>query len=183
MSILQLKITLKHVEPKVSRTILIESDTDFEELAMIIMDVMGWEGYHLHQFRVGRECYQPESEYLKEDDYAKAYDDLVLSDLLPEVKSKMIFEYDFGDGWEHEIFFQKTVPVEIFSKYPRCIKGQNACPPEDCGGPWGYSELLETLEDKKHPDHADMREWLGLEKGEKFDPTYFDLDEANERIQ
>lgn len=86
-----------------------------------------------------------------------------------------IYEYDFGDGWDHELKIEKIVPADLTAHYPRCTAGSRACPPEDCGGPPGYERLLEALRDPKHEDHEQMREWIGGE----FDPEAFDLDEVN----
>jgi hypothetical protein len=85
------------------------------------------------------------------------------------------YEYDFGDSWEHKILLEKILPFDTKTALPVCIKGKRACPPEDCGGIWGYEELLEAISNPKHPDHENMLEWLGGE----FDPEEFDLEEIN----
>lgn len=91
---------------------------------------------------------------------------------------KFRYEYDFGDGWEHEVLLEKILPVAAGVQYPRCLKGKRACPPEDCGGAWGYEDLLKALADKNHPDHEMYLEWLGGE----FDPEEFDLEWINEML-
>lgn len=93
------------------------------------------------------------------------------------------YEYDFGDSWEHEIRLEKLVTAEPDRRYPACVAGGRACPPEDCGGTPGYQELMDTLADPDDPEHDDMLEWLGIEKGADFDPTRFDLHDANRRIE
>ena len=98
-----------------------------------------------------------------------------LSQLLKKEKDSLIYEYDFGDSWEHKILLEKILPDDGKTVLPVCIKGKRACPPEDCGGIWGYEELLGTISDPKHPDYEDMLEWLGGE----FDPDEFDLEELN----
>jgi len=100
---------------------------------------------------------------------------VTLGEVCPKIKSKLIYEYDFGDGWEHTIEVQKIVAPELDVEYPVCLSGKKACPPEDCGGVWGYYELLETIADPKHEEHEDMLEWLGGE----FDPDTFNLKEVN----
>ncbi|MCK4626638.1 MAG: plasmid pRiA4b ORF-3 family protein [Phycisphaerae bacterium] len=100
---------------------------------------------------------------------------VTLGEVCPKVKSKLIYEYDFGDGWEHVIEVQKIVEPEDGVEYPVCLAGKKACPPEDCGGVWGYYELLETIADHEHEQHEEMLEWLGGE----FDPDAFDLEEVN----
>jgi len=98
-----------------------------------------------------------------------------LGEVCPKVKSKLIYEYDFGDGWEHAIEVQKIIEPEPGVQYPVCLGGKKACPPEDCGGIWGYYELLETIADPDAEDHEDMVDWLGGD----FDPDAFDLEEVN----
>jgi hypothetical protein len=99
-----------------------------------------------------------------------------ISQLLKKERDSLIYEYDFGDGWEHKIILEKILPYDASVKVPSCIKGKRSCPPEDCGGTWGYQNLLEIIKDPSHPEHEEMLEWLGGE----FDPEYFDMEETNE---
>ena len=92
---------------------------------------------------------------------------------------KMLYTYDFGDSWEHVITVEKVEPILKSEKYPICIKGKGNCPPEDCGGLWGYYELLNTIKDKKHPEHEEMIEWIG----EDYDPDEFKLAKINGRLK
>ena len=98
-----------------------------------------------------------------------------LADLAPGAKAKFIYEYDFGDGWEHEVAVEKVLPPDANFKHPACLAGANACPPDDCGGIPGYYRMLEVLEDPKHPEHNQIKEWLGR----KWDLTRFDLAGVN----
>ncbi len=91
---------------------------------------------------------------------------------------KFRYNYDFGDYWEHQIVVEKLLPRDPEIAYPTCIKGKGNCPPEDCGGIYGFYGLLEALADPKHPDHEDMREWVG----EDYYPDHFDLAEINQRL-
>ena len=91
----------------------------------------------------------------------------------------MIYEYDFGDSWEHELLVEKMLSLEEGKRYPICLTGKRACPPEDCGGIWGYARFLEAIRDPEHPEHDEMVEWVGGE----FDPDAFDLDEMNTELQ
>jgi hypothetical protein len=100
---------------------------------------------------------------------------VTLAEVCPKVKSKLIYEYDFGDGWEHTIEVQKIVEPEPGVEYPICLAGKKACPPEDCGGVWGYYEMLAAVEDPNHEMHEEYTEWLS----DDFDPEAFDLDEVN----
>jgi hypothetical protein len=105
-------------------------------------------------------------------------DAVTLAEVCPKVKSKLIYEYDFGDGWEHTIEVQKITEPETDAAYPVCLAGKKACPPEDCGGVWGYYEMLEALADRNHERHEEILEWLGG----GFDPDAFDLEETNARL-
>jgi hypothetical protein len=90
-------------------------------------------------------------------------------------KFKFVYEYDFGDSWEHVLLVEKVLPPEPGQRYPVCIKGRRACPPEDVGGIWGYAYFLEAIQNPDHPEREDYLEWIGGE----FDPQAFDLEEVN----
>jgi Plasmid pRiA4b ORF-3-like protein len=92
------------------------------------------------------------------------------------------YEYDLGDSWEHEVLLEKLVPAEPGRRYPSCLDGARACPPEDCGGTGGYEQLIDALADPRHPDHDDLLHWLGMEKGTDFDPARFDPADADRRL-
>ena len=100
---------------------------------------------------------------------------VTLGEVCPKVKSKLIYEYDFGDGWGHTIEVQKIVEPAPGVEYPVCLTGKKACPPEDCGGVWGYYDMIEAISDPDHERHEELSEWLGGE----FDPEAFDLEEVN----
>jgi hypothetical protein len=106
-------------------------------------------------------------------------DKVVISEVLPAAKTKMVYEYDFGDSWEHEVVLEKITQSEAGVHYPRCIAGENACPPEDIGGVWGYADFLEAINDPGHEQHEDMLDWVGGE----FDPQEFDLDFVNKQLK
>jgi hypothetical protein len=175
--IYQLKVSLKGVKPPIWRTVQVSGDVSLGELHEILQIAMGWTDSHLHQFVVGDVYYSipaPQSDFdVKDESRVK------LRQVAPVAKSKMVYEYDFGDGWEHEILVEKIQPPEAGVRYPLCLKGKRACPPEDCGGVWGYESLLETIKDPNHPEHDEMLEWLGGE----FDPEEFDLDSINQDLE
>lgn len=142
---------------------------------------MGWDNSHLHQFIKNRTFY---SQKMEDDDFWDEmdnvdYTDMNISDLLTLEKEKIIYEYDFGDGWEHDVILEKIVPLDKKLDYPVCVKGEMCCPPEDCGGPWGYPEMLAILKDPKNEEYEGYMEWLGGE----FDPEEFDIDDVNELLQ
>jgi len=103
----------------------------------------------------------------------------LLNHVISQPGERMRYTYDFGDDWEHGIVVEKVLAAEPGARYPICLAGKGCCPPEDCGGVWGYAGLRETLADAAHEEHEEMLEWLGLETAAEFDPTAFDADEVN----
>lgn len=177
--IYQIQISLKGFKPKIWRRIVVPSDILMPDLHKIIQTVMGWTNSHLHQFIKNRKFYslpyEDNWDELPINDYRK----IKLNYFLKKENDKLIYEYDFGDGWEHEILLEKTLPDNSNFQYPECLKGKMNCPPEDCGGVWGYSDMLEILKNPKHKEYEEYIEWLGGE----FDPEHFDKDEVNEILK
>lgn len=173
----QLKITLRTVKPPVWRRIVVGSDLTLGELAAVLEAAMGWLGGHLHVFEVGRVRYGvPDPDWDMDDlDENRFRLDVVL----PKVGMKMRWDYDFGDGWEHDVVIEAISMPEGGVEYPLCLAGRRACPPEDCGGPWGYADLLEALANPDHPEHEEYREWAPLD----FDPARFDVEEATDAMR
>lgn len=170
--IYHLKVTLRHVKPPVWRRIEVPADIKLGKLHEVLQIAMGWTDSHLHGFRKGRESYGvPDPDF--PGDFKNERN--VRLDSLAGEGETLIYEYDFGDGWEHDLKVEKIVPAAPGVHYPRCTAGKRACPPEDCGGPWGYAELLQAIKDPKHEEHEELLEWVG----EEFDPGYFDIDEIN----
>lgn len=138
---------------------------------------MGWTDSHLHQFVAGGQCYGiPDPEF----GFSEALDEsqFKLSHLLKDEKDSIIYEYDFGDGWEHKITLEKMLPFDSKVALPLCIKANRACPPEDIGGVWGYQDFLEALNDDTHSEHETYKEWVG----NNFDPAAYDIKEVNEAL-
>jgi hypothetical protein len=102
-----------------------------------------------------------------------------LANIAPAVKSKFLYEYDFGDSWEHLIVVEKILPPDADFQHPVCLAGANACPPDDCGGIPGYYNLVEALADPKHPEHEELKEWIGGD----WDPLRFDLEKTNRSLK
>jgi hypothetical protein len=174
-TVYQLKITLQGIGPPIWRRVQVQ-DCTLAKLHDLIQTCFGWEGYHLHVFEVGGEQYggpDPDGmmEY-KDERRAK------LSQIVARGHKKFAYVYDFGDNWGHVIQVEKTLPAEAGVHYPRCIAGKRACPPEDCGGPWGYQELLEAIGNPRNKRHEELLEWLG----DEFDPEKCDLDAINEEL-
>jgi hypothetical protein len=157
----QLKIMLLGVRPQVWRRIQVPETTTLARLHTVLQAVMGWEGYHLHEFS------------LSEDE------SIPLANLLGDKLFTFTYLYDFGDMWEHEIEVEKRLASESGKDYPVCLAGKRACPPEDCGGDWGYAYLLKVLKNRRHPEYRERKEWVG--RG--FDPAAFDLEEVNQALR
>ncbi len=175
-SIWQLKVTLRDIRPPIWRRIQVSGDTSLYNLHLIIQDTMGWENYHLYDFEIGETHYgEPAPEWGLETKDASRQK---LSQVLPGEKAKLHYVYDMGDNWEHEIVVEKILLAEAEKRYPACIARKRACPPEDCGGIWGYSELLEIIED---PDHAEYEERMNCLGGE-LNPEAFLLEVINQGL-
>jgi hypothetical protein len=148
--VVRLEVVLRGVEPVVRRTIDVPSDIGLPRLHRVLQEAFGWEASHLHQFRSGdRRWSLPSIDF--DDELAEDERTATLADLPPA----FVYEYDFGDGWEHD------VTVTGLGDQPGLVAGEGACPPEDCGGAPGYEHLLAALADPKHPDHEDMAAWAG----------------------
>jgi hypothetical protein len=173
----QIKVTLRGSKPPIWRRFQVASDTSLVQLHRILQCVMGWEDYHMHQFIVGGVTYGNAD--MMEDFDTVDEKTVTLDKIVRREKFKFIYEYDFGDGWEHELLVEKILPVEEGKTYPVCLTGKRACPPEDCGGIWGYSGFLEAVQDPAHPEHEEMLDWVGGE----FDPAAFDLQEVNAELK
>lgn len=177
----RLKVTLKGVRPPIWRRIEVRSDTTLDRLAAILEAAMGWEGYHLHGFEIGDASYQEPTPF---DDFPfgrRPLDESKhrLGEVLALVGEKGRWDYDFGDSWEHDVMVEAVEPADPAGSYPRCVTGRRACPPEDCGGTWGYANLLEAVADPRHPQHAELTEWLPL----GFDSEHFEAEEMTEAMQ
>lgn len=173
----QLKITLKDSKPPIWRRVEVPDDITLARLHMIIQVAMGWTNSHLHMFTAGGVHYgvpHPDDEMEIRDERR-----IKLNQLLAVPKQKLAYEYDFGDSWTHEVLLEQVREPEAGVTYPRCTTGKRACPPEDCGGVWGYADFLEAITDPNHPQHDNLLEWAGGE----FDPVACDLAEINRSLR
>lgn len=174
--ILTIKIVLQESQPEIWRRFDIADDMTLGDLHNVIQIVMGWEDCHLHEFEKGKTRYSkpiPEN-----DDYGIQVideDGVQISEVFNRKRQKLQYIYDMGDNWEHTLVVENISEPEPKQQYPTCIEGAFACPPEDCGGPWGYQNMLEALADPKHEEHETFVEWIGLD----FDAEAFDLKEIN----
>lgn len=169
----QLKVSLSGAKPPIWRRLLVPSAVSLAQLHRILQLAMGWTDSHLHQFEVHGQFYGvPNPEFGKD---IKNEARVRLADVLMREKDSMMYEYDFGDGWEHKIVLEKILEHSEAGAAPRCIGGARACPPEDCGGIWGYMDILAALRDPSHESHEEIREWFD----DDFDPEHFDVGETD----
>jgi Plasmid pRiA4b ORF-3-like protein len=158
------------------RILQVSSSISLDKLHLVLQKAMGWKNYHLYMFYEGGRSYsQPNSEWGERigNSARKRLDEVV-----SEGNGSLLYEYDMGDGWRHEITLQRILPAKGDER-PRCTGGARACPPEDCGGVPGYEEFLKAISDPKHEDHFTMLKWAGG----KFDPEAFDAEIVDETLR
>lgn len=173
----QFKIILSDIRPVVWRRIQVR-DCSLAKLHHYLQAAFGWENCHMHQFEIDGERYGTEPE-----DFGFSVEmhdewEIMLNELLfnAGTHSPWMYEYDFGDSWQHRLIFEGYPTRE--AKYPLCTDGERACPPEDVGGPWGYADYLEAIADPAHESHAEFLEWSG-----PFDPEAFDASKATQEMK
>lgn len=175
--IYQLKVSLREISPPIWRRLQVRGDITLYKLHGLLQAIMGWTNSHLYAFDVGKAEYGPPdgpSGHLVEDDRRARLQKVAAAE-----GAAFIYKYDFGDGWEHDVVVEKIIPAEADARYPICVAGARACPPEDCGGPPGYDSLIEAIANPNLPDAHDILEWVGG----RFDPEAFDLMEINRRMR
>ena len=192
--VMRFRITLKEIEPPIWRLIDVPESYSFWDLHVAVQDAMGWLDYHLHAFnprrkhgRIQRPVGIPDEEFGGE---TLAGWEVPIRDYFIELGDTLEYEYDFGDGWRHEIVLVGLLLKDSGRKYPICLDGARACPPEDCGGVGGYEELLEILGNPSHEEHQSMLAWLkGHAKDylpyepDKFDPDAVKFDSPKKRLK
>lgn len=203
--IYQFKIILQGSQPPIWRRIQVPGEYTFWDLHVAIQNSMGWEDCHLHSFEMadagtGRKIvFSDEHEdedfmiskemevppdFLKHIPILRSENDACLSSYFSLSNKKATYEYDFGDGWRHKIILEKILTFEPGIMYPRCLAGKRACPPEDCGGIWGYEELLEIIKNPSCDEYKERLEWLGDDfDPESFDPTAVRFSNHKERLK
>lgn len=180
-NIYQFKITLLNVKPPIWRRIQVPESYSFWDLHVAIQDAMGWYDCHLHGFRFtpkdnpsgAIDIGLPDPEW--EGDKVLPDWKIDIKDWFNEKRKICRYEYDFGDGWQHEVLLEKILPREPGVVYPLCTAGKRACPPEDIGGTWGFKDFIKIMANPKHKRHKEMAEWWG---DDSFDSEYFDCSEV-----
>ena len=183
----QFKIQLKDISTSlVWRRVLVPENFTFDRLHRVIQAAFGWGNYHLYKFSPRGRRSKPVIALSSEFDYEKPDMDAcetTLDEVFTTEKQTYEYVYDFGDNWQHKIKLEKIIDDKSLEK-ASCIGGKGACPPEDCGGTWGYEEFLHTISDPNDPDYEGMREWASLDAGETWEEVAgFKLEEANKAVQ
>ena len=170
-----IKVTLLGTSPPVWRRILVPREITLRNLHRTLQTVIGWTNSHLHQFVFKRQKYSDPKFGLG----AGIIDEkrTRLGDLVCTPRTRFLYEYDFGDGWQHELLLEEVLLGDE-SFHQICVAGKRSCPPEDCGGSEVFAELLTAIQDAKHPNHEEACEWLG-----DVDPESFSADEINRRLR
>jgi hypothetical protein len=181
-TVYQFKITLQESHPPIWRRVQVQ-DCTLDKLHEHIQTAMGWTNSHLHHFKIGEQLYgDPDlmQENFEDMDY-KDSTSTRISDILPKRARRFRFqyEYDFGDSWYHEVLFEGVVQADPKVKYPLCVEGERACPPEDCGGIWGYPDFVEAIQNPDHEQHEELLEWVGG----SFDPEEFNPAKATKAMR
>jgi hypothetical protein len=180
----QFKIQLRDIDnPKVWRQVLVPAHFTFYTFHLVIQQAFGWENYHMFQFSPKGYASSPEIGIPNPGMDVEVQDakKVKVKDIFTKAKQKFTYIYDFGDDWMHDLLLEKITDENLLKA--ACIAGEGHCPPEDCGGPWGYEELKEVLNNPDHPEHAERKEWLGLKKNQKWDAVAFDLKKTNLQVQ
>jgi hypothetical protein len=173
----EFKLRLLEVFPPIWRSVQVPEAYSFWDLHVALQDAMGWLDYHLHLFRVTKpdtgEAVQigiPDDDAFEGDEPILPGWEIPIAHYFPGPGVAARYEYDFGDGWEHELTIEAILPRQPGQKYPQCVGGARACPPEDCGGVGGYEDLLTVLRTPTHEEYESILQWIGG----RFDPEEFD---------
>lgn len=176
----QLRIELRYIEPRIWRTVLVPETLTLARLDRVVQAAMGWTNSHLHAWRVDDQRYSvPDPEWQSPGQVLDERQ-FTVGAVLGERIEKFIYDYDFGDGWEHLVVVEKRLAADPGrNTWPICIAGANACPPEDVGGPPGYMDFVQAMRDPTHEQHLEMCRWYGG----PFDPTGFDANAVNAALR
>ena len=172
-----LHVRLDDVDPPIWRRIVVEEATVLPKLSRVLVAAMGWAGYHLHHFEIGDGVIfsdpDPDADHIIDERK------ITVKQVLPRVGASLVWQYDFGDGWDHVVTVETMHEPDPETRYPQVLDGGRACPPEDCGGPYGYQRLLEALADPADATHDDMVRWAP----DGFDPEAFDVHAHDDAVR
>jgi hypothetical protein len=179
MTIYRLHVSLREIEPAIWRRIELSSQTTLKQFHRILQIAMGWENYHLHEYIVDGRRYGTSDPTYDEPGEVVREAGARLASVLPQLGSEILYIYDFGDHWQHDVRLEAILPCDPDIQYPRVLDGKRSCPPEDCGGTSGYDDLLEILLDPAHEEFEHMRGWAGP----RFNAEVYSIDAANQRLR
>ena len=178
-TVYQFKVVLLETDPPVWRRLVVPSSVTLHRLHLILQEVMGWTNSHLYRFEIGAKEYaEPHPDYELYELPFRNSKRAKLGRLVTKKGSAFLYEYDFGDSWTHELTVEDILEREHGKPYPTCLVGERSCPPEDCGGTYGYAELLEIISDPEDEEYLDTMTWLGAD----FDPEAFDIRAVNNKL-
>lgn len=178
-TIYKISVELEEIEPIIWRRFLVPSTVTLHRLHLILQEVMGWTNSHLYRFEIGKKEYgmpNPDNEFYELD-----FENSMRAKLGATVASerKFVYEYDFGDGWTHKLTVEDIIDAKPRERYPLCLEGERACPPEDCGGPRGYIRMLSIVANPLHEEFEETVTWLG----QGFRPAAFNAERVNRRLK
>ncbi|NVJ28575.1 plasmid pRiA4b ORF-3 family protein [Myxococcus sp. AM011] len=185
LSIHVLYVELVGIQPVIWRELLVRSDMPLSKLHDVLQEAFGWNHSHMHVFedtsrrRYGDMAGEADDRGFGGDASLRDEREYSVSDIAPRARSLFGYIYDFGDDWVHRRRVKKVQPAEPGKRYPACVAGARAAPPDDCGGVPGYERLLKALEDPEHGEHEEMRQWLGG----PYDPEAFDLKSTDKAVR
>lgn len=179
--VFQFKISLLGIQPAIWRRIQVPENYTFWGLHVAIQDSMGWMDSHLHEFKILNPATGskvsigiPDEDMIDETEMLPGWE-LAIGDYFSIQSPKADYKYDFGDGWRQVIELEEILPRNPDLTYPTCVAGERSCPPEDCGGVWGYQNMLRILSDPNDEEHEDMLTWVGG----SYDPNHFEANAVN----
>jgi hypothetical protein len=177
----RIKVSLRDAKPPIWRRLEVPGDISLADLHEVIQVAFGWRGHHLHVFETPYGDFGQPDPDMELDHRPEA--PVTLEQVAPDVKSKILYTYDFGDGWDHDVVVEEIGPRDPALDYPRCTAGRRAAPPDDCGGMPGYADLMRVLGQPTHPEHDGTVAWLGLGSAAEFDPDAFDARQVTEALR
>lgn len=178
VALYEIRITLLHLKPAIWRRVGVPKDITLGGLHDVIQVAMGWEDAHMHEFNINKKRYGPEMPNPFDPADSTIDEDTVRLSDIAKPKAKFLYWYDFGDDWMHELEIERETESDTGKRNARCLAGELACPPDDCGGPPGYAEMLAVLSDPSHENRDELLEWMG----EDFDPAQFDLQAVDKQL-
>ncbi len=175
----QLKVTLRRSDPPIWRRLQVRGDTTLARLHTLLQRAMGWSDSHIHEFDVGGVRYGVPIMEWPPEERARNERRFRLDQIVATVGDQFVYDYDFGDAWHLDVLVEAVLLPEPGTRYPRCLAGARACPPEDVGGIPGYADFLAALGDPDHYEHELWTEWIGG----SFDPEALDIEAINRRLR